>query len=527
MPGSDKHTLRVGLIAHAAVLLKVLAVHGLDVGSFNVEVLGPVGTPAELLHEVLEALVVAVQVRRVLEVRAVDNGVKIQRGAVGTGRVEVGADIGGDGSVANADFNGGVDVEAVGREGDVVRHVIRVLGGKVVDPGAEPAQDLGALLKRKSPLVDVLRVEAVEEQGLGAGLDGGKRGAVPEAVLHAEDEPLDPGQDGGDVVSDVEEVVVDGVAEEAVVVAGGRVGDGLGGAIGLPDDGAAGVREPPDTDELALGPKVARPPVKDLAVGVNCLPPSQLEGGHGAEGELGDDAEGAEGKQGCPEQLGVLIGGARTGGSIGEGDLEGDNVFREQAVAGAASMGAGADCAGDGLVVDAAEIGHGEAVAVELVAQLEQANAALHNNQSRLAVNGEDLVEAVEVDEPAGGAGQVGGRVAAAGDDNAAAAAAGEGEQLLDLRERLGLDEELGTGGEGSRPRAMDVVRAGAECDAIAAGLFDLGGDERVHHERGQWDTRRYDGRGASKGGRRLQPQSERKGIKRGKRTRERKVDGE
>ena len=64
--------------------------------------------------------------------------------------------------------------------------------------------------------------------------------------------------------------------------------------ISLPHDGTASIREPPDANKVALCPQTSRPGVEELAVGVNGLLPFEREGRDGADGDLCDDAEGAE-----------------------------------------------------------------------------------------------------------------------------------------------------------------------------------------------------------------------------------------
>lgn len=218
MPGADEDAVGVRLVADPAPLPQVVAVHALNVGAAGVEVLGPVGLAAEVVHEPLKGLVVAGAAGRVRVVRAVERSVEVEGRLVPGRDVQVGAGAllvrveGRVGRVADADLDGRVDVQALGREGDVVGHVVRVLGREVVEPAAEAAQGLGALAQGDGPLVDELGVEAVHQQGLVAVLHGLSGGAVLEAVLHAEDEPLHPRESPREVLGQVEEVVVDVVA---------------------------------------------------------------------------------------------------------------------------------------------------------------------------------------------------------------------------------------------------------------------------------------------------------------------------
>ena len=166
--------------------------------------------------------------------------------------------------------------ETFGAVGDAVFDIVVVTGLEVLKPGAETLQSLGALVERDGPLVDGLAVQAVQEEGLLAGLDGADASgfAVLEPVLHAEHKPLDPRRDARDPPGESKEVVVDVVAQPAVVVASRRLTE-LDGAglqvdrvddVGGPNSGAAHVGEPPDTHKLVLAPEVLLPPLKDALI---------------------------------------------------------------------------------------------------------------------------------------------------------------------------------------------------------------------------------------------------------------------
>ncbi|TKW49853.1 hypothetical protein CTA1_11185 [Colletotrichum tanaceti] len=356
VPGPDEEAVRVDVVAQAAPAGEVVAVPGGELVVADVKVLGPVRPAAEVAHQPLEALEPAAQARRVQVVGAVHGGVEVQRRPVRDGAVQErpvalpGARV--HRGVADPHLDRRVDVQALGRVRDAVGHVVRVPGLQLVDPGPEAHQGLGPAVEGDGPLV----------------------------------------HDAWDVTRQVQQVVVDVVPERAVVVAHRRVPvllpAGLevllGDDVGPPDDGAPRVGQPPDADKVGLGPElvVALPGAEHGGVGLDGLLPPQAEGGHGAEGDLGDDAEGAERQQGAPEEVRVLGGRARHRLAAGQDDLEGRDGLGEQAVLEGAAAGAGADDAGDGLLVDAAQHGEREAVLVELLGQLPEADAGLHDHQS-------------------------------------------------------------------------------------------------------------------------------------------------
>lgn len=129
-------------------------------------------------------------------------------------------------------------------------------GGVAVDPCAEAGDGFGAFGQGDGPLVDVLAVEAVHEETFAGGLHGGHAvGTGGEAVLHAKDEPFDPGEEAGDVLAEGEEVVVGVVAEGAAVEGWFRGNRGCGCARGAPEDGTVEVGEPPDAGVFVGGPE--------------------------------------------------------------------------------------------------------------------------------------------------------------------------------------------------------------------------------------------------------------------------------
>jgi hypothetical protein len=94
----------------------------------------------------------------------------------------------------------------------------------------------------------------------------------------------------------------------------------------------------------------------------------------------------------------------------------------------------------------------------------------------------DDLVKLVEVQHPAAGAGDVRGRVGASHDDEALSTSAGEGDDLLELGDRVGLDVEFWAGVECLRPGVVEMGWSGSERNRwVELGEFAL--DERVHDD--------------------------------------------
>ena len=86
--------------------------------------------------------------------------------------------------------------------------------------------------------------------------------------MHAEDEAFDVGEEAGDVVGEVEEVMVEVVAEKATVEGFGGRPWGEGGGVGAPDYGAGEVGEPPDARVFGGGPEGGWPGGEDGGEGV-------------------------------------------------------------------------------------------------------------------------------------------------------------------------------------------------------------------------------------------------------------------
>ena len=178
-------------------------------------------------------------------------------------------------------------------------------------------------------------------------------------------------------------------------VADWSVGDGR-----LPEDGATQVRHPPDAGVLLVGPEVGVPAFEDFAEWVQGLGPGDADLGHGAEGEFDDDAEGAEGEQGCAEEGQVVGCAAADELAVGEDEGEGCDGLAEEAVVEGGAVGPRGNGAGDGLDVDAAKVGDGEAVLGEFEAEVMQREAGFEGDEVGGRVDVEDAVKVVEVHHP-------------------------------------------------------------------------------------------------------------------------------
>lgn len=293
-----------------------------------------------------------------------------------------------------------MDVETLGREGDVVRNVVGIIGGEVVQPAAESAKSLGALAQRDGPLIHKLRVQAVHEQSLGTGLDRFRGGAIGKAVLHTKDEPLHPRQDFGEVLAQVEQVVVDIVTESAIIVGDWRIARSFLRLGSRPDYSAARVGIPPDTDIVRVRPEIAGPSVEHFDILVNDLLPVQSIGRHCPKGDFGNDAQCAQRDERGPEELRVLVRRAPLGGTIGKGNAQREDVLRQQTVAKTRTMSSGGDGTGNTLVVDASEVRHGQTKPVQLSTEIVQADARLHGYNALVLVRGQYLVVLVQIDQP-------------------------------------------------------------------------------------------------------------------------------
>ena len=133
--------------------------------------------------------------------------------------------------VGDAHFDGTVHPQSLTTEWDASSFLV------AVDPGAKSDERLWTFGERKSPFVDELTVQTVHEQRILAGLDSGHGvGARLEAVLHAEDEPFYPREDAGNVVGEVEQIVVEIVPEFAAVEGGFGRTHRFVGPVGRPND---------------------------------------------------------------------------------------------------------------------------------------------------------------------------------------------------------------------------------------------------------------------------------------------------
>jgi hypothetical protein len=104
-----------------------------------------------------------------------------------------------------------VDVKAFGSEGNTRGDFV------AVQPVGQTSEGFGTVVQGDRPFIDELGIEAVHEEAGTFFFDGGDDGAVFEAVLHAEYEPLHPGQEAWDVLTDPEQNVICVVAYAAAV----------------------------------------------------------------------------------------------------------------------------------------------------------------------------------------------------------------------------------------------------------------------------------------------------------------------
>lgn len=342
MPTTNEQAPGVHLIPNRPPCLEVLAIHVLDVLDVDIgNVLGPVRLPAEVPHQPLERLVVALQRRRVQVIGPVQGRVEVQsrpvlargvqvRPLLDAAAVRVGQEAR---CVGHAYLEGRMHPQATAAEGDAVLTVVAIARLQVVEPARQPPDGLGPLAQWDSPLVDVLAVQAVHEQGLALRLDGGGGAPVGEAVLQAEDEPLNPRQDARHVMGQPQEVVVHQVAQGAVVAVARRVAMRLSGHIGGPDHRAAGIGEPPDADEVAAVPEGGGPVAEHDGVGVDGLGPLERVGRGGLELDLDDNTQGAERQQRGAKKLVVLGAAARAGLAVGSDDHELHDRLADERVA--------------------------------------------------------------------------------------------------------------------------------------------------------------------------------------------------
>ena len=130
------------------------------------------------------------------------------------------------------------------------------------------------------------------------------------------------------------------------------------------------------------------------------LRPGDADLGHGAEGEFNDDAEGTEREQGRPEEGQVVGCAAADELAVGEDKREGCDGLREEAVVEGRAVGSRGDGARDGLGVDTAEVGDGEAMLGEFEAEVVEREAGFEGDEFGGCVDVEDAVEVVEVHHP-------------------------------------------------------------------------------------------------------------------------------
>lgn len=124
-------------------------------------------------------------------------------------------------------------------------------------------------MKGQSPFVHELTVQTIHEKTLTRGLHGGHdETAWLESILHAEDEPFDPRQNARDVVREVQEIVVDIVAELAAVEGRVRGSEWQVCPATAPDGCLVEVRQPPNAGVLLGGPESVVPGRQNRGEGV-------------------------------------------------------------------------------------------------------------------------------------------------------------------------------------------------------------------------------------------------------------------
>ncbi len=132
------------------------------------------------------------------------------------------------------------------------------------------------------------------------------------------------------------------------------------------------------------------------------------------QGDLDEDAEGAEPEGDGGEQLAVLV--LVDGQELPVGSDEGRarDLGGDAAEPGAGAVRAGGDRAGDGLAVDVAEVGHRQAVWCEQPRNIVQARARAQRHAAAFTVGRDETREIGEVQQHAGGDGDPGEAVAGA-----------------------------------------------------------------------------------------------------------------
>ena len=158
------------------------------------------------------------------------------------------------------------------------------------------------------------------------------------------------------------------VETQCAVEPGGWGGSqGFVGLVGGPFDGFAHVGHPPHARELVFGEERV-PFAEELVHRVQGLMPFDVECFDSLEGDLSDDAEGAETDERGAEEVDVLLGGAGDDAAVGERNLEASDGLRHDAMPRRAAVCRGADCAGDRLLIDASQIRHCQTMLFKLCA---------------------------------------------------------------------------------------------------------------------------------------------------------------
>ena len=112
--------------------------------------------------------------------------------------------------------------------------------------------------------------------------------------------------------------------------------------------------------------------------GPGILPGPQQEGRHALQGQLRDDAEGAQADPGRLEQVRLVVGVAVVHRSVGEHDPDAAHGIGQAAESCSRAVGARAERAADGLPVDVPEVRHRQPDRGQRVVQLVERRARAH-----------------------------------------------------------------------------------------------------------------------------------------------------
>jgi len=197
---------------------------------------------------------------------------------------------------------------------------------------------------------------------------------------------------------------------------------------------------------------------------------SDLEGGLDVEGDVGDDAEGAEVDDGSAEDVGVGGAGEGVEGAVGGDELDGGDGGGEVFVVAAGAVGGGGAGSDDGDVGEGGEVVDGETAGVDDGGELAVGDSGADGDGVGGGVEG-DVGEVFEGDLGSGAVGDAVEGVAAAEGPELWAG----GDEVLDFGGGFGLVEVVGVEGIVAGP--VGAGRGGG-------GLF--GRDEAGEHGSGK-----------------------------------------